>query len=654
VTRRERDPAPNAVRCGRFHRPIDGPPNTFRRLSMNAMLRRVVAATVTVLAAGFTAGGLAAAKSVLPAATTTRRLTPAWAATDSVALREIVKYLADPAREGRGVGTAGIDSAAAYLARDMRRSGLRAGGDSGSYLQRFEVTTGAEPIEPCRLEVAGRTFSLGDQFQPLGFSTNGTLRGPVVFAGYGITAPGYDYDDYARLDVKDKIVLVLTNEPGEMDSTSTFEGSVNTPESEVRTKAINAREHGAMALLIANGPKFHAGEPPLRPKAEGAGYMSGGLLAAFVGDGAAAALVGSGPSLLALQESIERDSKPHSVALGDTAIVTTTLRRQRARIANVVGWMLGRDTTRTIVVGAHYDHLGYGGEHSLTPDARVPHLGADDNASGTAALVAVERTLASKFAHGWRPRHTLVFCSFTGEEMGLVGSGHYVDDPLRPLETVETMINMDMVGRLRDNRLMVMGVGTAVEFPSLVANANRAAGFDLKTSQDGYGPSDHSSFYKKKLPVLFLFTGAHADYHKPSDTWDKLYYQGIARVSGFVTALVESLDARPKPTFQQAKADSTTGRIAGGGGYGAYLGTIPDYLQTEGGVLLSGVRDGSPAARAGLQAGDDIVKFDEISIGNIYDYTFALRSRKPGQQVRITVKRGGQDVTLIATLGRRP
>jgi C-terminal processing protease CtpA/Prc len=201
---------------------------------------------------------------------------------------------------------------------------------------------------------------------------------------------------------------------------------------------------------------------------------------------------------------------------------------------------------------------------------------------------------------------------------------------------------------------MVMGVGTAAEFPALVTHANASAGFDIKTSNDGYGPSDHSSFYKKNVPVLFMFTGAHADYHKPSDTWDKLYYQGIVRVAGFVTSLIDSLDARPRPTFLHAKADSSTGRIAGGGGYGAYLGTIPDYLQTEGGVLLSGVRDGSPAANAGLKAGDDIIRFDDISIGNIYDYTFALRSRKPGQQVRITVKRGGQEVVLLATLGRRP
>ena len=327
----------------------------------------------------------------------------------------------------------------------------------------------------------------------------------------------------------------------------------------------------------------------------------------------------------------------------------------RAHTRNVVGMIQGRDTTRTLVIGAHYDHLGYGGESSLAPDQHVPHVGADDNASGTAALLAVAEHAARSARAGRLPRHDLVFCAFTGEEMGLVGSSHFTDQPTRPLEDVEAMLNMDMVGRLRKNRLMVMGVGTAVEFPELVRHVNDAGGhFDLKTSSDGYGPSDHSSFYKKRVPVLMLFTGAHEDYHKPSDTWDKLDYPGLERVAGFADALMESLDARPRPTYQVAKADSVTGRIAGGGGYGAYLGTIPDYMQTEGGVLLSGVRSGGPAEKAGLQGGDVIVKFDSIRIDNIYDYTFALRSRKPGQQVRITVKRKGADVDLVATLGRRP
>ena len=321
-----------------------------------------------------------------------------------------------------------------------------------------------------------------------------------------------------------------------------------------------------------------------------------------------------------------------------------------------VVWCLGgRDTTRTLVVGAHYDHLGYGGESSLAPNQHVPHVGADDNASGVAAMMEVAARAAGRAKAGALPLHNLVFCAFTGEEMGLVGSGHFVDQPTRPLESIEAMLNMDMVGRLREHRLLVMGVGTAGEFPDLVARVNRASeSFDLKTSSDGFGPSDHSSFYKRKVPVLMLFTGAHADYHKPSDTWDKINYEGLAQVSRFAAAIVDSLDARPRPSYVVAKADSTAGRIAGGGGYGAYLGTIPDYLKTEGGVLLSGVRNGSPAEQAGIQGGDVIVKFDGVRIDNIYDYTFALRSRKPGQQVRITVKRGSADVDLLATLGRRP
>jgi hypothetical protein len=215
------------------------------------------------------------------------------------------------------------------------------------------------------------------------------------------------------------------------------------------------------------------------------------------------------------------------------------------------------------------------------------------------------------------------------------------------------MINMDMVGRLRDNRLMVMGVGTAAEFPTLVEQVNGRAAFEIRTSGDGYGPSDHSSFYKRRVPVLALFTGAHADYHKPSDSADRIESEGLWRVALFARDLVDSLDRWPRPTFLQAKSDSTVGRIAGGGGYGASLGTIPDYMQTEGGVLLSGVRTGSPADSAGLKGGDVIVKFDGVRVDNIYDYTFALRSRKPGQQVRITVKRGGKEVELLAVLGRR-
>lgn len=568
-----------------------------------------------------------------------------------------VRTLADPRWEGRGIGTAGIDSAANWIAARMAAAGLQPAGEKGGWFQPFEVTTGVEVHDPCFLQVGGKRFADRERIVPLGFSTNGTVTTRVVFAGYGITAPGLSYDDYADLDVRDAIVLLLTNEPGELDSTSRFDGTINTPYAEVRTKAINAREHGALGMLVVNGPRHHAGEPLKLPAPDGVGYMTSGLLAAAISEEVADALLApSGLTLRAAQDAIEAQQQPHSRTLPESVTVALALKRTRATTRNVVGRIAGRDTARTLVLGAHYDHLGMGGSSSLSSE-HAPHVGADDNASGTAALLVAAERMAARMVKGWVPTHTLVFCAFSGEEIGLVGSSHFTDDPPVELKTIEAMVNMDMVGRLRQNKLQVMGVGTASGFPDMVNRVNRAvpqSPFDLKTSEDGYGPSDHSSFYKRDIPVLMLFTGAHADYHKPSDTWDKIHASGLARISHFAEALLETLDARPRAVFTKAKADASPGRIAGGGGYGAYLGTIPDYMQTEGGVLLSGVRAGSPSELGGLRAGDAIIRFDGIRVDNIYDYTFALRSRKPGQEVRVTVQREGHEVDLRVTLGRRP
>ena len=616
-------------------------------------MKRVVLGTIALAVAVLTAA--------VPASATTVS-TPAKPVTlmarDTLQVRALVRTLADPRWEGRGIGTAGIDSAANWIAARLAAAGLAPAGDHGTWFQPFDVTTGVVAEAPCELQVGARAFTLGSALQPLGFSSNGTARARVVFAGYGITAPGYTWDDYAGLDVHDALVLVLTQEPGEMDSTSRFDGALNTPFADLRTKAINAREHGALGLLVVHGPQHHAGEPVRAPSRDGEGYMTSGLLAAWIDESAADALLAAnGTTLAAAQAGIEAGRAPRSMALMDTAALTVNVKRTRAETRNVVGRLLGRDTTRTLVLGAHYDHLGMGGPSSLAPNAHEPHVGADDNASGVAAILVVAERMGARARKGWRPVHDIIVTAFSAEEIGLVGSAHFTDAPPRPLPSIETMINLDMVGRLRDEKLQVMGVGTATELPALVAAANRnvpEARFTLKTSEDGYGPSDHQSFYKKGIPVIALFTGAHADYHKPSDTWDKIHGAGLFRIARYAEGLLDSLDARPRLALTKARSDASPGRIAGGGGYGAYLGTIPDYMQTEGGVLLSGVRDDSPAQRAGLAANDVIVRFDGIRVDNIYDYTFALRTRKPGQDVRITVKRGSQDVELIATLGRRP
>jgi len=255
---------------------------------------------------------------------------------DTLPPLEIVRTLADPRFEGRGAGTAGIGSAAAFLVREMERMALLPGGEDDTYYQSMEITTGVEVGEPCGVEAGGRRWNVGGDVQPLGFSTTGTLRAPIVFAGYGITAAGYEYDDYAGVDARDKLVLVLAQEPGEVDSTSRFDGSVNTPHTELRMKAITAREHGALGLLVVNGPRYHSGEPLRKPRTEGGGYMTSGLLAVQVSERVAEEPLGrSGLRLADLQLSIDRQQKPRSQALHESATVTVTLKRTRATVRNV-------------------------------------------------------------------------------------------------------------------------------------------------------------------------------------------------------------------------------------------------------------------------------------------------------------------------------
>jgi len=323
-----------------------------------------------------------------------------------------------------------------------------------------------------------------------------------------------------------------------------------------------------------------------------------------------------------------------------------------AEVKNVVAVLPGRDRSlrgQLVVVGAHYDHLGRGGFGALDPDStgRV-HNGADDNASGTAALLEIARRLGRQ-----RPARTLVLIAFSAEELGALGSAYFVKHPLvAAVDSVYAMINLDMVGRLRHERLLALGAATAQEFPSLLDSLNAAAGhFDLRASGDGWGPSDHASFFAAKRPVLHFFTDLHEDYHRSTDDWEKINAEGLARVAGFVSDLALALADRPGPlTFVDAPPPVAA---PGGPGYGAYLGTIPDMSESPGGVRLTGVRAGSPAERAGLQAGDVITAIGAKIVANLYDMTDALRSHQPGDTVTITVRRGATEVRVTAVLGKR-
>lgn len=300
-----------------------------------------------------------------------------------------------------------------------------------------------------------------------------------------------------------------------------------------------------------------------------------------------------------------------------------------------------------VVIGAHYDHLGRGGFGSLDPDSTgVVHNGADDNASGTAALLEAARLVAERPA----PARSVAFVAFSGEELGLLGSSSFVRDAPIPIDSIYAMVNLDMVGRLREERLSVFGAASAVEFPPLLDSLNASRGFMLSASGDGYGRSDHASFYGAGRPVLHFFTGTHEDYHRTSDDWDRLNVEGIASVAGFVADLALVLANRAEPlTFVEAAPPPSMA----GGGYGAYLGTVPDMSENPGGVRLTGVRAGSPADVAGLRAGDVIIKIGEHEVADLYDMTDALRAHEPGDTVWLVARRGDAELRLLVTFGRR-
>lgn len=566
-----------------------------------------------------------------------------------------VKTLADLALEGRASGTPGADRAARLIAGEFRRLGLRPGGDSGGYLQAFGVVRGIRVGEANTLELTAggvtRSFAPGRDFLPYAFSENGETEGELVFAGHGITAPELHYDDYAGLDVRGKVVLVMTDEPRERDEHGPFRKPEAFHYTELRHKVINAREHGAAGIIVVTDP-HHPDEPPRPPRGTSAPW---GILAVGATRSAADALLApSGRTLAGLQAEIDRDLAPRSTLIPGTRVrLQVSLLRERAETANVVGILPGTDPAparEAVVVGAHYDHLGRGSQFSLAPDlADEIHPGADDNASGTAAVIG----LARAFVASGGARRSLVFVAFSGEELGLLGSTHYVKHPPIPLADTVAMVNLDSVGRMQGRRLYVMGVGSGTGLRQMVEEAGRGLDVELALREDAVGPSDHTAFYTRERPVLFFFTGTHADYHRPTDTWEKINAQGLRTVVSVAFRAIRALADRPgRPAFVRLAGPSSLPR--GGGGYGPYFGSVPDFSESDTpGVRLVGVRSGSPAERAGLRPGDVIVGFAGVTIKTLDDLVFALRSRRPGDTVEVVYLRNGAEHRADAVLEAR-
>jgi hypothetical protein len=574
-----------------------------------------------------------------------------------------VKFLASENMRGRATGSPELEKAAEFLREQFRVLHLKPI-EHDSYYQDFEVTTSAKlgPDNQVSYTLGDRKKSIKFQrdFVPLNLSTAGHVSGDVVFCGFGITAPEYNYDDYSGVDVKDKIVLILRHEPQEFDEKSVFDGKIYTAHSQIFSKAANAKMHGAKAVILVNDVEAHSSESDELDKFGGtAGPANAGIeFLQLRAETADKWLEKSGKDLRTIEQSIDKDLKPRSFALShDLQVdISVDIRREIKTVHNVGGYLPG-ETSEYIIVGAHYDHLGLGEQFSLAPSLiGTVHPGADDNASGTAGVLE----LAHWFSQSPKHRRGILFLAFAGEELGLLGSSNYANHPDLPLDKCVAMINMDMIGRIRDHKIYVGGVGTGTTFAPLVKKASEKYSFEADLSETaGYGSSDHTSFTAKQIPILFFFSGLHSDYHKPSDTWDKIDAPNAVALLHMVSDVMDSLTGdAPRPEFVRVvepkqphgDEDAHSGKVSG---YGPDFGSIPDFAEIPNGVRFADIRPGSPAAKAGLKAGDILTQFDGKPIQNLYDFTYALRAKKPGDEVLVKVLRSGQTIEAKVLLTER-
>lgn len=576
--------------------------------------------------------------------------------------RAYVEALASARFEGRMTGSNGERLASNYIDTQLRKIGARPLPGRRDDLMPFGFTAGTrDGGSSIGLTWGGHTstFSSRAEVQALSFSDNGEASGPVVFAGYGLVVPESQdlaYNSYAGLDVKDKIVLVLRYFPEDADQKTR---AVLARYSDLRYKAMAARQRGAKGVLVATGPRSPNAGQTISISSDAA-LAGSGIVAASISATVVNAIFAAAPdkTVSATQKTLD-SGDPHAAGFAIPNITITihaAVERQRQTGHNVVAYLPATMPTAGIdkpwvVLGAHYDHLGSGDRgNSLAGKNEIGriHAGADDNASGTSAVLAVGETLARQP----RRRHVLL-ALWSGEEIGLVGSGAFLANPPVPVDQVAAYLNFDMVGRMQDNKLTVQAIGTSPAWASLIEQANVPAGFDLQPQQDPYQPTDVASFNQAGIPCLNFFTGTHADYHRPSDTADKIDYADLDRIVDFAASIVRKiLELDHAPQF--TKVDQPMQSGAGRADLRVYTGTIPDYSTEVKGLLLSGIVGGGPAELAGLQKGDVIVEVADQTIANVYDYTFALELLKIGEPVKVVfLRRGERKETTLTPSARK-
>lgn len=572
-----------------------------------------------------------------------------------------IKYLASDELQGRSAETPGLRMGAEFIANRWQELGLKTDLFGGKPFQEFPLPGLAQIAEPMNnhftiVKPSGEKleFLLGQQFQPQSLGRNGQFEGRLTFAGYGITAAEANlrYDDFAGMDVKGSVVIVIRKEPQMNDPKSPFDGTNPSQFALFTTKQMNAAKHGVAALIIVNDRQSDVANPDTLLPVSGGGTATtkDQVPTLFLRRSDAEILLKeNGKSLSEIESQIDVDLKPRSFELaGWKAEGNVELKKLPSM--NVVGVLPGQGalTHEYVVLGAHFDHVGMGGPGSLAPGTIAVHNGADDNASGTVCLMEAARQLSimAKQSGPDVQRRTLVFIAFSGEERGLLGSEYYVKHPRFELENTVAMLNMDMVGRLSNNDLTIYGTGTATEFDALITQANDALAFMIQRLPEGMGPSDHQSFFQKNIPVLHFFTGLHSDYHRPSDDFEKINLSGIERITDLVSVIADRLATQPsKLTFVKVKGRAnpqmnTPRRTR----LGARLKlNVP-------GVVVEKVLSGGLAVRAGIQPEDKILKINDEETTSRAELDRILLKLHKGDVIMILIERGLEKIQLKVEL----
>lgn len=565
-------------------------------------------------------------------------------------IKQHVYFLASDELKGRDSGSEGLLEAAEYIADEFDEYGLTPL-FGNSYYQEFPFISGIDLTSDNSLsfKINDKTITpvLKSDYITVPFSGNSTVSSELVFAGFGISASELNYDDYSGLDVKDKIVVVFRENPDIKNPHSEFDKF-----SPLRKKAAVARDKGAKGIIFLNG----FDENKKNDELVAFEYDYGSAMPDFAIVNVKRDIIKNvfekaGVDLQQIYNKIVESKTPQSFLLKDVSVKVSTRVKEVEKISwNVGGYIEGNDPqlkNEYIVIGAHFDHLGMGSQNSLYfgKEPQI-HNGADDNASGTTGVLE----LAEKFASIKNQlKRSIVFITFSGEELGLLGSAYFVNNSPIPDQNIAAMINMDMIGRLKDSSLIVYGTGTSSNFKDIL-NETNSDSLKLTFNDEGYGPSDHSSFYGKKIPVLFFFTGTHEDYHKPSDDTDKINFPGEEKILRYVYRVIEKIDnSETRPDYLLVEKKESQDMFA----RKVYVGTIPDFASNVDGYKISGVSDGSPAQIAGLRGGDVIIRFGDKKISNIYDFTYALADYLPGDKVNVVVKRGEEEKSFEVELGSR-